>query len=31
MFKEVAISDAKIGAEQNKVKFRINITLKEQI
>ncbi|MBI3353670.1 MAG: pilus assembly protein PilM [Nitrospirae bacterium] len=31
MFKEVAISDAKIGAEQNKVKFRINITLHEAI
>ena len=28
-FKEVTLSDAKIGAEQNKIKFRINITLHE--
>lgn len=30
-FKEVTLSDAKIGAEQNKIKFRINITLHEAI
>ncbi|MBI5182565.1 MAG: pilus assembly protein PilM [Nitrospirae bacterium] len=31
LFKEVVISDAKAGVEQNKIKFRINITLNEPI
>ena len=31
IFKDVNISDAKLGADQKKVKFRINITMSEKI